>query len=179
MFRSQLPLRAAVFLACSDTRDQSRHRILLSCFSCIGARPLCHAIRKGHADVVKMLIAYGASTLRNERDEENLLGDAPSPLIVAIRSGRRDIVAILLEGAPPLTRGKFRGNSNICCMQLCAAKIMKFFTWCSKKGQRSIALMSCEVSRTAAQSLSEVFGHNKLNFSLTHLQVSNSLAYSM
>ncbi len=80
------------------TTNQLRHRILLSCFSCIGARPLCRAIRKGHADVVKMLITYGASTRCNALDEENWLGDTPSPLILAIRRRRIDIVAILLEG---------------------------------------------------------------------------------
>ena len=69
---------------------------LLSCFSFV--RPLCLAIQKGHADVVKMLVANGASTRCSKLDEVNALGDAPSPLILAIRSGRSDIVAILLEG---------------------------------------------------------------------------------
>ena len=71
---------------------------LLSCFSFIGGRPLHYAILKGHADVVKMLVANGASTRCSKLDVVNALGDAPSPLILAIRSGRSDIVAILLEG---------------------------------------------------------------------------------
>jgi ankyrin repeat protein len=136
MFRSQLPLRAAVFLACSDTRDQSRHRILLSCFSCIGARPLCHAIRKGHADVVKMLIAYGASTLRNERDEENLLGDAPSPLIVAIRSGRSDIVAILLEAGASVDESEIGGHVEYPLHAAVRSEDYEIFHMVLKKGPK-------------------------------------------
>ena len=53
------------------------------------------AIQHGHAEAVKMLIANGASTggVYNVR----LFDDVPSPLILAIRRGRRDIVEILLE----------------------------------------------------------------------------------
>jgi hypothetical protein len=91
-------------------RNQQRHRILLSCFSCIGARPLCTAIRKGHAPVVKMLIAYGASTRCCALDEENWLGDAPSPLILAIRTGRSDIVAMLLQGGASVDEREIRGQ---------------------------------------------------------------------
>ena len=92
------------------TTNQLRHRILLSRFSCVGARPLCHAIREGHADVVKMLIAYGASTRCSALDEENYFGDAPSPLILAIRRGRSDIVAILLEGGASVDEREIGGR---------------------------------------------------------------------
>jgi hypothetical protein len=55
------------------------------------------AIQHGHVEAVKMLIANGASTggVYNVR----LFDDVPSPLILAIRTGRRDIIAILLEHA--------------------------------------------------------------------------------
>ena len=83
---------------------------LLSCFSFIGGRPLHYAILKGHADVVKMLIAHGASTRCSALDEETMMGDAPSPLILAIRSGRSDIVAILLEGGACVDEREIEGN---------------------------------------------------------------------
>ena len=53
------------------------------------------AIQHGHVEAVKMLIANGASTggVYNVR----LFDDVPSPLILAIRRGRGDIVAMLLE----------------------------------------------------------------------------------
>ena len=51
------------------------------------------AIEHGHAEAVKMIIANGASTGGVARLSE----DVPSPLILAIRRGRGDIVAMLLE----------------------------------------------------------------------------------
>jgi hypothetical protein len=53
------------------------------------------AIQHGHAEAVKMLIANGAST--GGVYSGRYYDDVPSPLILAIRRGRRDIVAILLE----------------------------------------------------------------------------------
>jgi ankyrin repeat protein len=54
------------------------------------------AIQHGHVEAVKMLIANGAST-GGVYDVSS--PDVPSPLILAIRTGRRDIIAILLEHA--------------------------------------------------------------------------------
>ena len=56
------------------------------------------AIEHGHAEAVKMLIANGAST-GGVYDENTLVNDVPSPLILAIRKGQRDFVAVLLEHA--------------------------------------------------------------------------------
>ena len=57
-----------------------------------------------------MLIAYGASTRCSALDEETWLGDAPSPLILAIRSGRSDIVKILLEGGASVDEREIGGQ---------------------------------------------------------------------
>ena len=57
-----------------------------------------------------MLIAYGASTRCSELDEETWLGDAPSPLILAIRRGRSDIVAMLLEGGACVDEREIGGH---------------------------------------------------------------------
>ena len=57
-----------------------------------------------------MLIAHGASTRCSARDMVNIFGDAPSPLILAIRSGRSDIVAILLEGGASVDEREIWGN---------------------------------------------------------------------
>jgi ankyrin repeat protein len=68
-----------------------------SCFSDSRYRPLLVAIQHGHVEAVKMLIANGASTggVYNEK----LFDDVPSPPILAIRRGRGDFVAMLLEHA--------------------------------------------------------------------------------
>ena len=50
-----------------------------------------------HVEAVKMLIANGASTAGVYNEE--LFDDVPSPLILAIRKGRSDFVAMLLEHA--------------------------------------------------------------------------------
>ena len=57
-----------------------------------------------------MLIAYGASTCCNKLDEETWWGDAPSPLILAIRRRRIDIVAILLEGGASVDEMEIGGH---------------------------------------------------------------------
>jgi ankyrin repeat protein len=57
-----------------------------------------------------MLIAYGASTRCNKLDEETWWGDAPSPLILAIRRRRIDIVAILLEGGASVDEMEIGGH---------------------------------------------------------------------
>ena len=57
-----------------------------------------------------MLIAYGASTRCSALDEETWLGDAPSPLILAMRSGRSDIVKIPLEGGASVDEREIGGN---------------------------------------------------------------------
>ena len=57
-----------------------------------------------------MLIAYGASTRCNKLDEETGWGDAPSPLILAIRRRRIDIVKILLEGGASVDEREILGN---------------------------------------------------------------------
>ena len=116
--------------------NQLRHRFLLSCFSCISARPLCHAIREGHADVVKMLITYGASTSCSELDEENMLGDAPSPLILAIRSGRSDIVAILLEGGASVDEREIWGNLEYPLHAAVRSEDYEIFHMVLKKGPK-------------------------------------------
>ena len=83
--RSQLPIMLPCFT---------------SCFRDARGRPLLVAIEHGHAEAVKMLIANGAST-----GGPGNLGvyddsyDVPSPLILAVRSGRRDLVAMLLHHA--------------------------------------------------------------------------------
>ena len=83
--RSQLPIMLPCFT---------------SCFRDARGRPLLVAIEHGHAEAVKMLIANGAST-----GGPGNLGvyddsyDVPSPLILAVRSGRRDLVAMLLQHA--------------------------------------------------------------------------------
>jgi ankyrin repeat protein len=58
-------------------------------------RPLYLAVQHGHVDVVRMLIANGASMGCVGKDI--VPHDVPSPLILAIRCGRADIVAILLQ----------------------------------------------------------------------------------
>ena len=57
-----------------------------------------------------MLISNGASTRCSALDEETMLGDAPSPLILAIRSGRSDIVKILLEGGASVDEMEIGGH---------------------------------------------------------------------
>ena len=59
-----------------------------------------------HVEAVKMLIANGAST--GGVYNEDLLGlqDAPTPLILAIRKGRGDFVAMLLERAASVDEGE-------------------------------------------------------------------------
>jgi len=65
------------------------------------------AIEHGHAEAVKMLMANGAST-----GGPGNLGvyddsyDVPSPLILAVRSGRRDLVAMLLQHAASVDQRK-------------------------------------------------------------------------
>ena len=92
--------------ASSDAVDMRSQPIMPPCFtSCFRwdprNRPLLLAIRESHenshAEAVKMLIANGAST--GGVYDEKLFHDVPSPLILAIRKGRRDFVAMLLEHA--------------------------------------------------------------------------------
>jgi ankyrin repeat protein len=116
-------------------RNQLRRRILLFCFSCVGARPLCHAIRQGHADVVKMLITYGAST-RCSALEENILGDAPSPLILAIRSGRSDMVAILLDGGASVDEREIGGSLEYPLHAAVRSEDYEIFHMVLKKGPK-------------------------------------------
>ena len=59
-------------------------------------RPIYTAIIQGHADAVKFLITNGAST-GCEGGANDAGDDMPSPLILAIRSGQRRIVVILLD----------------------------------------------------------------------------------
>ena len=95
--------------ASSDAVDMRSQPIMPPCFtSCFRwdprNRPLLLAIRESHenshVEAVKMLIANGAST-----GGPGNLGvyddsyDVPSPLILAVRSGRRDLVAMLLQHA--------------------------------------------------------------------------------
>jgi ankyrin repeat protein len=92
--------------ASSDAVDMRSQPIMPPCFtSCFRDprnRPLLLAIRESHensnAEAVKMLIANGAST-GGVYENENLYNDVPSPLILAIRKGQRDFVAMLLEHA--------------------------------------------------------------------------------
>ncbi len=79
-----------------------------SCFRDPRYRPLLVAIQHGHVEAVKMLIANGAST-GGVNNEESFY-DVPSPLITAIRSGRSDIVAILLEGGASVDEREINGN---------------------------------------------------------------------
>ena len=78
-----------------------------ACFRDPRYRPLLVAIQHGHVEAVKMLIANGASTggVYNVR----LFDDVPSPLILAIRTGRRDIIAILLEHAASVDERECEG----------------------------------------------------------------------
>jgi ankyrin repeat protein len=110
-------------------RNQLRRLILLSCFSFVGARPLCHAIREGHADVVKMLITYGASTSCSELDEI-------SPLILAIRSGRSDIVAILLDGGAPVDEQEIGGSLEYPLHAAVRSEDYEIFHMVLKKGPK-------------------------------------------
>ena len=90
-----LPSRAGA--ASADALDMRIQPIIPPCFtSCFRDRPLLVAIRFGHVEAVKMLIANGASTGGVYDVWSN---DVPSPLILAIRTGRKDIIAILLEHA--------------------------------------------------------------------------------
>jgi ankyrin repeat protein len=93
-----LPSRAGA--ASADALDMRIQPIIPPCFtSCFRdarCRPLLVAIQHGHVEAVKMLIANGAST-GGVYDVSS--PDVPSPLILAIRTGRRDIIAILLEHA--------------------------------------------------------------------------------
>ncbi len=59
-----------------------------------------------HVDAVKMLIANGALT--GGVYNEELLGseDVPTPLILAVRKGRCDFVAMLLEHAASVDEGE-------------------------------------------------------------------------
>ncbi len=82
-----------------------------SCFRDPRYRPLLVAIRQSdensHVEAVKMLIANGAST-GGVYNEDSLGGslDAPTPLILAIRKGRGDFVAMLLEHAASVDEGE-------------------------------------------------------------------------
>jgi ankyrin repeat protein len=115
-------------------RNQLRHRFLLSCFSFL--RPLYLAIRKGHAAVVKMLVAHGASACCSKRDEGNVLGDAPSPLILAIRSGRSDIVAILLEGGASVDEKEIGGQLEYPLHAAVRSEDYEIFHMVLKKGPK-------------------------------------------
>jgi ankyrin repeat protein len=64
------------------------------------------AIQHGHVEAVKMLIANGASTGGVYDVWSN---DVPSPLILAIRTGRKDIIAILLEHAASVDERECQG----------------------------------------------------------------------
>jgi hypothetical protein len=91
--------------ASSHTVDMRIQPIMPPCFtSCFRDprnRPLLVAIRQSHenshVEAVKLLIANGAST--GGVYNEELFDDVPSPLILAIRKGRSDFVAMLLEHA--------------------------------------------------------------------------------
>jgi ankyrin repeat protein len=106
------------------------------CFSSVVARPLCLAIRKGHANVVKMLISNGASTRCSALDAENSFGDAPSPLILAIRSGRIDIVAILLEGGASVDEREIGGDLEYPLHAAVRSKDYKLFLMVLDKGPK-------------------------------------------
>jgi ankyrin repeat protein len=83
-----------------------------------------------------MLIAYGASTRCNARDEETLLGDAPSPLILAIRSGRSDIVKILLEGGASVDEMEIGGHLEYPLHAAVRSEDYEIFRMVLKKGPK-------------------------------------------
>ena len=100
-----LPARAAA--ASADAVDMRIQPIMPPCFtSCFRDpryRPLLVAIQQSnensHVEAVRMLIANGASTGGVYGEELLGLADVPTPLILAIRQGRGDFVAMLLEHA--------------------------------------------------------------------------------
>jgi hypothetical protein len=107
-----LPARAAV--ASADAVDTRIQPIMPPCFtSCFRdprIRPLLVAIRQSnensHVEAVQMLIANGASTGGVYNEELLGLEDVPTPLILAIRKGRSDFVAMLLEHAASVDEGE-------------------------------------------------------------------------
>jgi ankyrin repeat protein len=83
-----------------------------------------------------MLIAAGASTRCSELDEETWFGDAPSPLILAIRSGRSDIVAILLEGGASVDETEIGGNLEYPLHAAVRSEDYEIFHMVLKKGPK-------------------------------------------
>jgi len=82
--------------------------IIPPCFHVLGTDPCWWPYDFGHAgsrqDAYRERCLDRGVTVYNEE----FLDDVPSPLILAIRSGRSDIVKILLEGgALPLTKGNW------------------------------------------------------------------------
>jgi hypothetical protein len=100
--------------ASSHTVDMRIQPIMPPCFtSCFRdprRRPLLVAIQQSnensHVEAVKMLIAHGASTGGVYGEEMLGLADVPTPLILAIRHGRGDFVAMLLERAASVDEGE-------------------------------------------------------------------------
>jgi hypothetical protein len=83
-----------------------------------------------------MLIAHGASTRCSALDEESWWGDAPSPLILAIRSGRSDIVAILLEGGASVDEREIWGNLEYPLHAAVRSEDYEIFHMVLKKGPK-------------------------------------------
>ena len=111
--------------------------IIPPCFtSCFRDRPLLVAIRFGHVEAVKMLIANGASTGGVTVYNEELFDDVPSPLILAIRSGRSDIVKILLEGGASVDEREIGGNLEYPLHAAVRSEDYEVFRMVLKKGPK-------------------------------------------
>ena len=82
-----------------------------------------------------MLIAYGASTRCSARDMV-AFGHAPSPLILAIRIGRSDIVAILLEGGASVDEREILGNLEYPLHAAVRSEDYEIFHMVLKKGPK-------------------------------------------
>ena len=81
-----------------------------------------------------MLIANGASTRAD--DEGNIFGDEPSPLIRAIRSGRSDIVAMLLEGGACVDEREIGGRLEYPLHAAVRSEDYEIFHMVLKKGPK-------------------------------------------
>jgi len=81
-----------------------------------------------------MLIANWASTRAD--DEGNIFGDEPSPLIRAIRSGRSDIVAMLLEGGACVDEREIGGRLEYPLHAAVRSEDYEIFHMVLKKGPK-------------------------------------------
>ena len=101
-----------------------------------GYTPLHAAAAAGHAEVVKVLLAAGASNRQREKKDENVWPYCDTPLHVAARNGHANVARLLIDA------GAF--VDSLTCGTYVAADQETPLYWAAKEGHADVARLLVE-----------------------------------